>query len=63
MTQYGRALHELGIEGLQYIPYDYATKAIYEGQCRGPRGFSWANRYFELRVEFNDQFRPEDYFL
>lgn len=49
--------------GLQYIPYDYAAKAMYEGQCRGLRGFSWANRYFELCVEFNDQFRPEDYLL
>jgi hypothetical protein len=48
---------------LQYIPFDYAAKKIYEGQCRGLRGFSWANRYFELCVEFNDQFRPEDYLL
>ena len=49
--------------GLQYVPYDYAANKIYEGQCRGLKGFSWANRYFALCVEFNDQFRPEDYLL
>lgn|ERR1700722_2348724 len=49
--------------GLQYIPHGYASKKIYEGQCRGLRGFSWANRYFELCVEVNDQFSPEDYLL
>ena len=49
--------------GLQYIPYEYASKTIYDGQCRGLRGFSWVNRYFELCVEFNEQFQPGDYFL
>jgi hypothetical protein len=57
----GRFLEEFG---LQYIPYDYATKKIYHGLCRGLRGFSWANRYFELCVEFNEQFDPAtDYFV
>jgi hypothetical protein len=49
--------------GLRYIPHDYAANKIYGGQCRGLRGFSWANRYFALCVDFNDQFRPEDYLL
>ena len=47
--------------GLQYVPYDYAANKIYEGQCIGLKGFSWANRYFALCVEFNEQFRPVDY--
>lgn len=49
--------------GLQYIPHEYAACKIYEGQCRALRGFSWANRYFALCVDFNEEFRPEDYLL
>jgi hypothetical protein len=49
--------------GLQYIPDDYAAKTIYEGRCKGLRGFSWANRYFALCVDFNDEFHVDDYLL
>jgi hypothetical protein len=47
--------------GLQYVPYAYASSVTYEGQCRGLRGLSWANRYFAQAVEFNEQFSPDDY--
>jgi hypothetical protein len=47
--------------GLQYVPYAYASSETYQGQCRGLRGLSWANRYFAQAVEFNEQFSPHDY--
>lgn len=43
----------LGAFGLKYIPYDYAAGKQYNGKCRALVGFSWANRYFELCVDFN----------
>jgi hypothetical protein len=58
LSRIQRALQD---SGLRYIPYDYAASKTYLGQCRGLSGFSWANRYFALAVEFNDQFDPEDY--
>jgi hypothetical protein len=60
LARLARLLEDLG---LKYIPYDFAANKIYQGQCRGLRGFSWANRYFALCVEVNEQFRPEDYLL
>jgi hypothetical protein len=39
--------------GLRYIPYDYVANKTYNGQCKALVGFSWANRYFALCVEFN----------
>jgi hypothetical protein len=60
LARIARLLENLG---LQYIPDDYAANKIYEGQCRGLRGYSWANRYFALCVDFNHEFRPEDYLL
>jgi hypothetical protein len=40
--------------GLRYIPYDYVTGRTYNGKCAALVGFSWANRYFSLAVDFND---------
>ena len=45
--------------GLKYIPYDYAAAKPYDGKCRALLGFSWANRYFELCVDFNYDAPPE----
>lgn len=39
--------------GLKYIPYDYAAGKRYDGKCRALAGFSCANRYFALAVDFN----------
>lgn len=39
--------------GLKYIPYDYAARKTYNGMCAALVGYSWANRYFSLVVEFN----------
>jgi hypothetical protein len=44
--------------GLKYIPYDYAASKIYDGRCKALVGFSWANRYFSLVVNFNTEKRP-----
>ena len=41
--------------GLKYIPYDYAASKIYNGKCKALVGFSWANRYFSLVVNFNTE--------
>jgi hypothetical protein len=60
LARLARLLENLG---LQYIPYVYAANKIYQGRCRGLRGFSWANRYFVLCVEVNEQFRPGDYLI
>jgi hypothetical protein len=45
-----RVLEDLG---LKYIPYDYVAGRTYRGKCGSLVGSSWANRYFELCVEFN----------
>ena len=45
--------------GLKYIPYEYAAAKPYDGKCRPLLGFSWANRYFELCVDFNYETPPE----
>lgn len=39
--------------GLKYIPYDYVAGKTYGGTCKALVGFSWANRYFALTVDFN----------
>jgi hypothetical protein len=39
--------------GLKYIPYGYLATKTYDGKCRALVGFSWANRYFALAVNFN----------
>jgi hypothetical protein len=41
--------------GLKYIPYEYADGKTYNGKCKALAGFSWANRYFALTVEFNPE--------
>jgi hypothetical protein len=44
--------------GLRYIPYDYVAGRTYNGKCAALVGFSWANRYFSLIVDFNDGVAP-----
>jgi hypothetical protein len=39
--------------GHKYIPYDHVAGKTYDGMCRALVGFSWANRYFALCVDFN----------
>lgn len=46
--------------GLRYIPYDYAASRTYNGKSAALVGFSWANRYFSLVVDFNDQIALSD---
>lgn len=46
--------------GLRYIPYDYAAGKTYNGKCAALVGFSWANRYFSLIVNFNDEVALSD---
>jgi hypothetical protein len=41
--------------GLRYIPYDYVASRTYNGKSAALVGFSWANRYFSLIVDFNDK--------
>jgi hypothetical protein len=60
-SRIGQLLAEIG---LQYVPHHYASGKIYRGLCRGLTGLSCANRFFELCVEFNEQFNPAtDYFV
>jgi hypothetical protein len=44
---------------LKYIPYDYAAAKQYDGKCRALLGFSWANRFFALCVDFNYDALPQ----
>jgi hypothetical protein len=46
--------------GLKYIPYDYVAGKTYHGKCESLGGFSWANRYFALAVEFNRETLGDD---
>lgn len=46
--------------GLKYIPYDYVANTTYNGKCGSLIGFSWANRYFSLAVEFNTETLSDD---
>ena len=41
--------------GLKYIPYEYVASKMYNGMCKALVGFSWANRYFSLVVNFNTE--------
>jgi hypothetical protein len=43
----------LEVSGFKYIPYEYVANKMYDGMCKALVGFSWANRYFELCVDFN----------
>src|SRR3569832_1720880 len=39
--------------GLGYIPHEYVAQTTCQLLCKALVGFSWYNRYFELRVQFN----------
>jgi hypothetical protein len=56
LARLARLLEDLG---LKYIPYVYAANKIYQGQCRGLRGFSWANPIFCCAWKLTSSFAPK----